>query len=113
MDVVFLLIPSVLLCFIFWQKLDPRLLFFWAILGGITEIFIMIHWRISVVCNFCGFDPVLYLKSPELAAEKVKTFMNDRKNTATFLLSNKQYEKIPRRKIKTPGFDTKNKSANT
>lgn len=112
LDIVFLLIPSVLLSFIFWQQLDPRLLIFWAILGGITEIAIKIQWRMGVVCSFCGFDPVLYLRSPEEAAAKVKSFMDERKSSATFLLSNKQYEKIPRRKIQKTVFEDKNKSAN-
>jgi hypothetical protein len=113
LDIVFLLIPSVLLSFIFWQKLDPRLLYFWAILGGFTEIWIMLQWRVNVVCQFCGFDPVVYLRNPAEAAEKVKNFMNDRKQTATFLLSSKQFEKIPRRKIPKPVFNSKNTSANT
>ncbi|MCB0348532.1 MAG: hypothetical protein KDD37_06830, partial [Bdellovibrionales bacterium] len=37
-DIIFLLIPSVLLSFIFWQKLDPRALILWAMLGGIVEV---------------------------------------------------------------------------
>lgn len=112
-DILFLLIPSVLLSVIFWQKLDPRAILFWVIMAGIVEIWCMVQWRIHIVCRYCGFDPVLYVQSPEKAAEKVKNFMEDRKNTAAFLLSTKQYGSIPRRKIVKPSFQNKNTSANT
>ncbi|MCB0347826.1 MAG: hypothetical protein KDD37_03280, partial [Bdellovibrionales bacterium] len=82
-------------------------------LGGIVEVFSNIRWRVSIVCQYCGFDPVLYIKSPEMAAEKVKNFMLDRKNSANFLLSTKQYERLPRRKIQKPLYDQDDKSANT
>ncbi len=113
LDIVFLLIPSVLLSFIFWQQLDPRLLLFWVMLGVVVEIFSNLRWRLAIVCKYCGFDPVLYLKSPELAAESVKNFMLDRKSSANFLLSTKQFEQIPRRKIPAIVLSKEDKSANT
>ncbi len=78
-----------------------------------VEIFSNLRWRLAIVCKYCGFDPVVYLKNPEMAAEKVKNFMLDRKNSANFLLSTKQYEQIPRRKIQKSLYGNDNKSANT
>jgi hypothetical protein len=113
LEIVFLLIPSVLLSFIFWQSLDPRLLIFWVLLSFAVEITSVIRWRIAVVCKYCGFDPVIYVKDPAMAAEKVTNFMKERKNSTTFLLSSKQFHQLPRRKIQKSIYNNTNKSANT
>jgi hypothetical protein len=74
-DVLLALAASILLSFVFWQELDPRLLVLFAIGLGIAEVFIVIRWRVSIACPHCGFDPVLYKKSPQLAVSRVKSYM--------------------------------------
>lgn len=70
-----------------WQEFDPRVLIVFVICAAISEVFVKIRWRLSVVCRVCGFDPVLYLKKPELAAEKVKFQLEVRRQDPKYLLS--------------------------
>jgi hypothetical protein len=52
----------------------------------------------GIVCQHCGFDPSLYMKKPELAAEKVKLHLEKRKlNPASWLADPLQ---IPTRRVK-------------
>lgn len=72
----------------FWLFTD----FHWAmglVLVAIVlfaESIIRIRWRTSVCCPHCQFDPVLYKKSPDQAAAKVKSFLEYRKNDPYYLL---------------------------
>lgn len=72
------LVASVLLSFIVWQDLDPRLAIFFSLGLGLAELFIVLRWRLSIVCTKCGFDPIVYRKSPKLAAERVKAHYQSR-----------------------------------
>ena len=71
---------SVLLSFIVWQTLDPRALMFFAFGLGVAELFVQVRWRLSIACPHCGFDPVLYKKNREKAAERVKAFLEIRRD---------------------------------
>lgn len=77
---------SFLMTYIIWQSVDARGLFLLATLLMIGEVFHQVRWRQSMICSNCGFDPVLYLKSPELAGEKIKEFMNIRADRPEYLL---------------------------
>ncbi len=46
----------------------------------------------KMICDFCGFDPVLYKREPARAAEKVKAFIEARKTDPKMLL--KPYPKL-------------------
>jgi hypothetical protein len=78
-DAFLTLISSLLASFIFWQDVDPRCVVLFAIGLGITEIFIILRWRLSIACPHCGFDPVLYKKSAEKAVLRVKAHMGLRR----------------------------------
>ena len=78
-DVLLSALTGVLVSLILWQSLDPRAVVFFALGLGLAEIFIMIRWRSSISCPHCGFDPVLYKKKPELAAAKVRGFLDQRR----------------------------------
>lgn len=77
---------SFVLTMVTWQHMDPRGLFFLGVmlLGG--EIFSQVKWRQSMICNNCGFDPVLYLKSPTKAGHQIKEFLEGRSEKPEFLL---------------------------
>ena len=77
-DVALSALVSLLVSFIVWQDFDPRLVIFFV--GAIitAEIFIVVRWRFSIACQHCGFDPVLYKKRPELAAERVRAYYGER-----------------------------------
>lgn len=78
-DVLLAAGASVLLGFIVWQDLDPRALMFFAFGLGVAEVFIQVRWRLSIACPHCGFDPVLYKRNREKAAERVKAFLEIRR----------------------------------
>lgn len=67
------------LMIVFWQGYDPRVFIFFAFNLAIAEMFLQFRWRLSIPCRACGFDPVLYLKDPERAAERVKLRLDERK----------------------------------
>ena len=70
-----------------WGFLDPRALAMCPVLLMGMEIFIFLRWRISIVCRLCGFDPILYKKSPALAAKKVNEFYKESVQDPRFFLS--------------------------
>lgn len=79
LDVTLALIASALLSLILWQDFDPRAVVFFAIGLALAEMFILFRWRLSISCPKCGFDPVLYKKNSQLAAERVKAHMDRRR----------------------------------
>lgn len=86
--------------FIIWQSFEPVVLVFFVIYLALAEIFIQIRWRLSVVCPHCSFDPVIYVKNPELACQKVIQRLNFRKESGDFLLSaNDPFRNLPKRKM--------------
>jgi hypothetical protein len=69
-----------------FQEFDPRVFLLFILFLAISEIFVQLRWRLTLVCKECGFDPVLYLKNHELAAEKVKFHLEQRKRDPASLL---------------------------
>lgn len=55
-----------------WQEINPRFIPIWMTVLGLTEVLIQLRWRISITCQKCGFDPVLYLRDPKRAAFQVR-----------------------------------------
>ncbi len=67
----------------------------------LVEVVLRLRRRMSLVCQSCGFDPVLYRAEPSLAAAKVKRFVEQRKTDPHFLL--KPALDLPkRRQTETP-----------
>lgn len=73
--------------FAIWQQYDPRVFIVFVVCAALAEVFVKLRWRLSVVCRQCGFDPVLYLKQPEVAAAKVKMQLDNRKQDPKYLLA--------------------------
>lgn len=86
-DVVLAGFTALLLSQIVFQDFDPRAVIFFAACLAVAELFIMLRWRLSVICNKCGFDPYLYKRSPELAARRVKEYMESRKDDPISIFS--------------------------
>lgn len=80
-------LASVVIMFAIWQQFDPRVIIAFVVCLAISEVFVKIRWRLSVVCCQCGFDPVLYLKEPTLAVQKVKLQLDLRKQDPKYLLA--------------------------
>jgi len=54
-----------------------------------------------MVCPYCKFDPILYIKSPELALDKVKFRLDDcKENSEMYLSSKNPIANLPRVKKK-------------
>ncbi|MDZ4661756.1 MAG: hypothetical protein SGJ18_09070 [Pseudomonadota bacterium] len=58
-----------------WREFDARVFFIFAVVISLTEILLLVRWRFGVICPHCGFDPVLYLKSPEQVVTKVQAHL--------------------------------------
>ncbi|MGZ3768021.1 MAG: hypothetical protein ACXWRZ_02325 [Bdellovibrio sp.] len=87
MNIIGSALASVVLMFAIWQQYDPRVMIVFVICLAISEVFVKIRWRLSVVCRQCGFDPVLYIKDSELAVQKVKVQLDMRKQDPKYLLA--------------------------
>lgn len=70
-----------------FQEFDPRVLLVFVAFLAVSETFVQIRWRLTIVCKYCGFDPVLYLKDTTKAVEKVKLRLDQRKNNPATLLA--------------------------
>ena len=79
------LVASLVVMLGIWQKLDPRGLVLFVLFLAIAEMFIQIRWRLTLACPFCGFDPILYLRNPEKAADKVKVRLNKARESSILL----------------------------
>lgn len=72
MSYVGLLALSLTIMLILAQDFDPRVIIFFVLSLIFCEAVVHFRWRLTMVCRHCGFDPILYLRSPEKAAQKVK-----------------------------------------
>lgn len=65
-----------------------------------------------MVCRSCGFDPVIYVKNPNRAAELVRDYMDRRSHDPTALLRRplnlpKRAQAKPENKRTGPGAEKK------
>lgn len=86
-DIGLAALAGLLLSVIVWQDFDPRAVVFFSLGLGLAELFIQVRWRLSIPCPHCGFDPVLYKRSPPLAAERVKVHMARRRESPAALFT--------------------------
>jgi len=86
LNIFYAVAASAVVMYSFWGRFDPRVLMILAVFLAVTETFIQIRWRLSVSCKQCGFDPVLYVKEPEKAAEKVSAHLRKRREDPKYLL---------------------------
>jgi len=80
---------TVLIMLFIWQGIAPEAIVIFPALLIIMEVVIQLRFRLGIICQFCGFDPSVYLKDPNQAAIRVRnhveklrgnpnTFMSDR-----------------------------------
>lgn len=85
-DVIGLVILGITITFAVYKTLEPRGLFFIAVLLLVGEAFAQTKWRTSMVCRNCGFDPVVYVRNPEQAGLKIRAFLDTRAESPAHLL---------------------------
>ncbi len=86
LNVFLCLLLSVLISEVLWSYFDPRMLVLFVSFLFVAELFLLIRWRVTVSCPYCGFDPILYLRNREAAVKKVKSYLENAKGDQ-FILS--------------------------
>lgn len=66
--------------YVIWETLDIRSFAIFALSVLIIETTMQLRWRKSLICKECAFDPILYKRSTQLASEKVRIRLENRKN---------------------------------
>lgn len=69
-----------------WDKLEPKSLWILASLLMIGELFSQVRWRQSLICMYCGFDPILYRSNKEKAVFKMQEYIRQRSEQPESLL---------------------------
>lgn len=103
LHILAILLFTLVLMFGLWQTVEPRAILIFLSLLAVTEIFVHLRWRISLVCRHCGFDPLVYKKNPEVAAQRVKSFIENRAQNPRFLLAPSL--NLPKIRAKTPSLN--------
>jgi hypothetical protein len=70
-----------------WRQLEPRGVMIFVSLLVVAEFLVQIRWRVGLACATCGFDPLIYSRNPDRAAEKVRDFYRRRSEQPDFLLT--------------------------
>lgn len=86
-DIALAMLSSFLLMAIFFRDFDARVFILFVFCLAAGEVFVQMRWRVSLMCPHCGFDPVLYNRSPQAAADKVKLHLEKRRNDPNSLLA--------------------------
>lgn len=81
------LLISILFMWAVWQRLEPRGILVFIVVQVAIEVVIHTRWRLSLNCRHCGFDPLLYLRDHNKAANKVKDYLERRRSDPRFLLA--------------------------
>jgi hypothetical protein len=107
-------VAAVVSMYAVWQEFDPRVIFIYVVYLAFAEVFVQIRWRLNLVCKECGFDPILYMKEPSLAAERVKEKLERRKeDPATLFKPPLQIPKITKERAEALKLVEKNQKMNS
>lgn len=82
-----------------WGAPDPRGLMIFCVFILIAETFVYTRWRASMTCNLCGFDPLIYKRSPEQAALRVRRFFEEQQKNPRFQLSRSPLLEIQKQRL--------------
>lgn len=85
-EVISLISLGIISTYALYRALDLRGLVIIGALLLVGEVFTQVKWRTSMICRNCGFDPVVYVRSPEQAGLKIKAFLERRSESAEHLL---------------------------
>lgn len=88
---------SVGMSYAIYGRPDPSLLGIFCFLTVAGEMFVYSRWRASLVCKLCGFDPVVYKRSPEEASKQVRAFFEEQIEKPGFILSKSPLLELRRR----------------
>jgi hypothetical protein len=86
-NVVLAAVFTLLVTYAIFAEPDPQGLMIFCVFVIGAEIFVYLRWRMSIVCSMCGFDPILYKRSPAKASAKVAAFFKEQVDNPEFWLS--------------------------
>ena len=88
---------SFLIMLFLWQKFEARVVMLFFVVLAVTEVVIVVRWRLSIMCHHCGFDPVLYLRNHDQAAKAVISHLEEKRKDPDFLITSSPFLTRPRR----------------
>lgn len=97
-NVLAAMVLSTTLTYGYWGQPDPRGLVMFCVFLVLAEVFVYSRWRNAISCKLCGFDPVIYKRSPEQASRRVRQFFEERANDPQFMLSRSPLVEVQRRR---------------
>lgn len=107
-NVIYCSLAALPIMYLMWQEFDPRVTVVFVLCLAFAEVFIKLRWRMSLACQTCGFDPVLYKKDADLASQKVKAHLAVRAQDPKYLLSKPlDLPKLPA--VRAEALETKGK----
>ena len=71
----------------YWENWNLQAIPIFLISLFLGELSSHFRWRLALICRQCGFDPLIYQKSPSIAAQRVKEFLVRRKTEPQFLMA--------------------------
>lgn len=86
-QIFFSLVLTVCFMWGYWGALNVEAIPLFLVSLFLGEVMMHFRWRLALICRQCGFDPLIYQKSPTRAAEKVRQFLERRKTDPQFLLA--------------------------
>lgn len=86
-NVLLSIIFAAVTAFIFWGQPDGQVLILFCLFISSAEVFVYLRWRMAIVCSLCGFDPLIYKRSPEKAAKRVNSFFKEHAESPQFWLT--------------------------
>ena len=81
-----------------WNEPDPRGLLFFSTYVIVAEVFIYLRWRAALTCRMCGFDPLVYKRSPAAASLAVREFFDRMGEDPQLMMSKSPLVEVHRRR---------------
>lgn len=98
-DFLLIVAFSILVQLFVWMELHFGFLLILASLVLISEVTLLLRWRILLACPRCGFDPQLYSRDPELARQRVLSQIAEFEKRAPYTLDPHPLHKLKKRQV--------------
>ena len=110
-DAGFALALTLVMMFMFFQTFAPEAFIIFPSLLIIMEIVIQLRFRLGIVCQYCGFDPGVYLKNPSEAVHRMQAHVEKLKLEPSAFMSDRALKVLKRSRAKSkasrPTFEIK------
>src|SRR4051812_10673396 len=83
--------------YVIYGAADPQGLMLVGAILLVSESFVYLRWRLGIVCKMCGFDPVIYKRSPAQASALVSQFFREQVQNPEFWLTKSPLLQVQKR----------------